>query len=82
MTTPQQVRQSLVMSQRWEALVKDLPVLAMAKHSTMRPEDWTEEERHQAVAWSIGESEDPPTVISEWITSVLKDDKESGAKSL
>lgn len=71
MTSAHQVRMALVNSPRWTELLKAIPILTLAAHSIMRPEDWSDGDRAHAVAWARGDMPIPPAPLSNWISSVL-----------
>ena len=66
------VRRVIAVSDSMTAFTKDLPVLAIAAEPPMRIENWSFQDRAQAMRWASGESSMVPVPVVAWRNRVLR----------
>ena len=57
-------------SQKWADLVKDVPIVAMARAEPINLGDCSEFELREVVAWATGDSQYLPTRLEQYLRAV------------
>lgn len=76
MTATNAVRRALHSSHRYHVAIRDLPLVGLAHEPIMRPEEWTDEERQNAILWAAHETDEMPKPMREYIARVRARAKE------